>query len=199
MLLKIVSATPRMGATIQARRFFSFLAYILLLACILHFPKVEMVLTYPRFLGGMDAKARVHRGSWRSSCVAPGGAGAAAIGAGDRIAQQFVARKDEQFKVEPISCSLSRRSVRNRLHRRPERGDRVSLGGGTLRSTAGLGCGIGSTSSEGDRCSKRWLSVGVGRQSGDNYYSDCFHDPPPTRSSLGWSQASAIQGGTSPA
>ena len=36
--------------------------------------------------------------------------------------------------------------------------------------------GIGSTSSEGDRCSKRWLSVGVGRQSGDNYDSDRFHD-----------------------
>jgi hypothetical protein len=39
-----------------------------------HFPKVEMMLTYSRSSGGMDATARVHRGAWQRGGVAGSGA-----------------------------------------------------------------------------------------------------------------------------
>ena|SRR6476660_7636615 len=55
------------------------------------FPKVEMVLIYPRSSGGMDATARVHRRSWKRGGVAAGCAGAIDIHPAAIVAAQLPA------------------------------------------------------------------------------------------------------------
>ena len=57
--------------------------------------------------------------------VAAGGAGAAAGDAGDRVSRQHIARQMPRIVVTRIPPGLER----NRLRRRPQRRDRIPLGG----------------------------------------------------------------------
>ena len=59
-----------------------------------------------------------------------------------------------------------RQALRNRLCRGPERGDRISLGGGSIRSTAGAGSRSGSPPGRGDRSHD--TPVGSWRQGGNH-------------------------------
>src|SRR5205807_8696643 len=54
--------------------------------------------------------------------------------------------------VGELRTRVSTRPARYRLHRGPERGDRVSLGGGPHRSITGLGFRTGPPSSHRDCC-----------------------------------------------
>src|SRR3981081_1575153 len=85
--------------------------------------------------GGARGAARLrHAARRRGGCVATCSARAAAGDAGDRVPKRHVARGIWTFLV----C-LSARFERSRLRREPQRRDRIPLGGGPLRSPAGIG------------------------------------------------------------
>ena len=75
------------------------------------------------------------------------------------------------------------RPERNRLCRGPERGDRIPLGGGSIRSTAGIGGRSGSP--PGGRDCRERHACGAGGQGGDHDDSDRLPDRRSTRSQLG--------------
>ena len=80
----------------------------------------------------------------------------AAGDAGGRLPRGLIARSGRV----PIAC-VPRRPQRSRLHRGPERDNRVSLGGGPKRSIAGVGGRSGSASGGCDRA--RWPARGTWR------------------------------------
>ena len=92
---------------------------------------------------------RVHYAARRRGSVAARGARAAGGDAGDRVSWRRVARP-----VGELCTRVSTRPARYRLHRGPERGDRVSLGGGPHRSITGLGFRTGPPSSHRDCCTR---------------------------------------------
>ena len=74
---------------------------------------------------------------------------------------------------------------RSRLRRGPERSDRISLGGGPIRSTAGAGGRSGSSSGRRDRRWRRRPS-GPSGQGGNHDHSNRLQYGAATRSSLGF-------------
>src|SRR5262245_34619074 len=82
-----------------------------------------------------DEATRVHHASrWRSGSVAARGARAAAGDAGDRVSQRRVGRW-----VRDLCACIPPGLERHRLRRRRKRRNRVSLGGGSIRSFASDG------------------------------------------------------------
>ena len=98
--------------------------------------------------------------------MAAGGEGAAAGDAGDRVPQQrhrLTALREPSARIPPGP-------ERNRLCRGPQRRDRISLGGRSIRSTAGAGGRSGPPPGGRDRRERR--SFGAGGQGGDRDDSD---------------------------
>src|ERR1700730_16942127 len=129
-------------------------------------------------LGCGYAATRVLYAARRRGCVAAGGARAAVGDAGDRVSQQRIASP-----VRTASAPVPRGTERGWLRRGPERRDRLSVGGGAKRSTAGTCSPTGSASSGRD-CGGRRHSFGGGGKGGD------FNDPDRLRgggrSGQGW-------------
>src|SRR5262249_2956537 len=86
-----------------------------------------------------------HAAGRRYSRVAPRGARAANGNAGDWVPWRRIARP-----VGELCTRFPTRPARSRLRRGPQRGDRISLGGGQKRSIAGLGGRTGPPSSHRD-------------------------------------------------
>jgi hypothetical protein len=88
---------------------------------------------------------------WRcGGCLAARGAHAAAGDAWDRVPRQLVACRPSTS----CDCISGKASAKNRLRRRPECGDRVSLGAGPIRSIARPRGGSGTPSGGADRCAR---------------------------------------------
>src|SRR5262245_46987766 len=96
-------------------------------------------------------------------------AGAAAGDAGDRVSRQYLAGP-----VREVRACVPPRSERRRLRRRPQRCDRVSLGGGAIFAAAGTGGRPGSPLGGPDRRDRRH-NVGTGGEGRDPDDSDSLH------------------------
>src|SRR5438477_9668474 len=98
--------------------------------------------------------------------MATHGARAAAGDAGGRVPRRRVTRHGRA----PCAC-VSPKPERNRLCREQERRDRISLGGGQIRSISSPGGRSSSSSGERD-CRVWWHACGTGGKGGDRNDSD---------------------------
>ena len=125
----------------------------------------------------------IHRGNGRrNGRVAARGARAAAGNAGDRVPSERLVRCNGAH-----DGSLSPRTKRNWLCRGPERRDRISLCGWSIRSTPNAGRRPSSPPSSINR--RLWPAGSAGGQGSNHDDTDRLYSAP-TRSSLVWWPAS---------
>src|SRR5215208_4417137 len=114
--------------------------------------------------------AGAHRGARRDGGLVARSACAATGDGGDRLAGQRFTRA-----LCGSTAGLPPRLEGDWIYRRPEFGDRISLGGGHERSSAGVGNRSGGSKRQPDRCPREHASRACG-QSCDRHDSDrLFH------------------------